>query len=142
MIKISNWYHWIFPHSKQSYPRMWPHAGTAGLLLAMAHQSDLGHSRAIILCGMWAEGKGVVWTGAGPEKKLCGLLSVVTSYKTTCILSCSLSQLNLKGYVGVHTCLLWTVRFATFDLIFHLSHVDIDERCKTAEGDQSKNITF
>jgi len=29
---------------------------------------DLGHYRAIILCGMWAEVKGVLWNRAGPDK--------------------------------------------------------------------------
>lgn len=37
--------------------------------MALVFNPDLGHPRAVILCGMWAEGKGVVWTGAVPEKK-------------------------------------------------------------------------
>jgi len=52
------------------------------------------------------------------------------------ILPRTFPPLKLK-HVGIHTHLP-----AFFDLIGHLSHFDIDERCQTAEPDQPKNVTF
>ncbi len=53
----------------------------------------------------------------------------------------SLSTLKFKLCTGIHSLLLRTVNPAYFDLIGHLNHFDIDERCQTAEADQPKNQT-
>ncbi len=38
-----------------------------GPRVALVFNPVLGHFRAVILCGTWAEGKVIVWPGAGPE---------------------------------------------------------------------------
>lgn len=45
-----------------------------GPCVALVFNPVMAHFRAVILCGTWAEGKVIVWPGAGPEN-ICYVVS-------------------------------------------------------------------